>query len=604
MRSYLKKIFTLLPPGDKFKLQLLLLMMIIGAFLEVIGIGMIPVFVSIVATPERILGINQLAPVWEIFNIGSNEELLVYGAIFLICIFIIKNIYLVYYRYTLTHFIWKRYIIIGSNLFKRYMYAPYEFHIRRNTSELLRNVTQEARYIALNLMTPFLTVAIDFVLIIAIFTLLLWIEPLITIIVLLLLGGAGGVFLKLIKGKTQKYGETAQQDRKSMILSVNEGLGGFKDARILNRELWFYNRFSAHLRSYSQSQAFKEVASSINKPVIETIAVTGILIITLILYWQGRGLEVIIPILALFAVATVRLMPAIQNVTSVITSLRYYSYSVKPVYEDSMELKSYSGKSRKSEKSDNNSKYSFRKLNFVSEIRFKDITYAYPNSEIQAVNGISLIIPKGCAVGFVGASGAGKTTLVDLLLGLLKPQQGNIYVDNKDIHTDLNAWQRNIGYIPQFIFLADDSIKHNIAFGLPDDEIEGEKLQNAIEAAQLSELLRSLPDGVDTIIGERGTRLSGGQRQRIGIARALYHNPQVLIMDEATSALDNITEKYIIEAIEQLKGDRTIIMIAHRLTTIEKCDRLYFMKDGQIEDSGDYNELIESNLEFKKMALL
>ena len=603
MLSNLKKIFSLLPLGDKFKLLILLFMMLLGALLEIAGIGMIPVFVSIVATPDTLLEIERLMPVWETFNIGTSGDLLVYGAILLIIIFFIKNAYVLFYKYTQARFIWRRFVVIGGNLFKQYMYAPYEFHLKRNTSELLRNVTQEARLMALNLMTPFLKMAMDVILIIGIFTMLLWIEPLITFLVLALLGGGGGLFLKLIKEKTNKYGITAQDDRRFMIQSVNEGLGGFKDARILNRERWFYKKFLNHIKSYSKAQTYREVASLANRPVIETIAVTGILLIALIFYLQGRPIDAVIPILTLFGVAIARLMPAIQNTASAITNLRYYIHTIKPVYDDTMELKKKE-KQSESEKKERQSEDNVRILNLNDEIRFKEVTYAYPNSEIQAVKQVSLVIPKGHAVGFVGASGAGKTTLVDLLLGLLKPHHGNIYLDNTDIHSDLPTWQRNIGYIPQFIFLADDSIKHNIAFGLPDSEIEEENLQNAIEAAQLSELVESLPNGVDTIIGERGTRLSGGQRQRIGIARALYHNPQVLIMDEATSALDNITERSVIDAIEKLKGERTIIMIAHRLTTVEKCDHLYFMQKGQIKDSGTYDELIGRNSEFKKMALL
>ncbi len=604
MTSTLKKLLTLLQAGDIFKLFILFLMMMIGALLEIIGIGMIPVFVTIIATPDTVLEIEWLMPVWTRLGIETGGDLLVYGAIFLIVVFILKNAYLLVYHYIQARFIWMRFASISSNLFKRYMFAPYEFHLKRNTSELLRNVTQETRYLTRNVMAPLLKITKDLVLITGIFALLLWSEPLNTLIVFVIVGGGAALFLRLIRERTQKYGKTAQNDRGNMIRSVNEGLGGFKDARVLNREKWFHKRFTNNVKSFAKSQTFSQAASMANKPVIETIAVSGMLLIALLLYWQERGLESVIPVMTLFGAATLRLMPAIQEMMRSFTDLRYYHFTVYPVYNDTMELEGETRKynEKKPYKDINKLKVKETTLNFENNIRFEEASYTYPRSDKEAVKNLSFSIPKGNAVGFVGPSGAGKTTLVDMLLGLLIPQQGRIIVDNTDIHTNISAWKGNIGYIPQFIFLADDTIKHNIAFGLPDEEIEEIKLQNAIKAAQLDELVNSLQEGINTVIGERGTRLSGGQRQRIGIARALYQNPQVLIMDEATSALDNVTERYVINAIERLKGERTIIMIAHRLTTVEKCDHLYFMQEGQIEDSGTYNELIERNFEFKKMA--
>ena len=604
MLSNLKKILFLLPPGDKFKLFILSLMMLLAALLEVIGIGMIPVFVTIVAKPDTVLKIEWLMPVWAWLGIETDGDLLVYGAILLIGVFILKNAYLLVFNYIQARFIYLRLASIGSNLFKRYMYAPYEFHLKRNTAELLRNITNETIHLTKGVITPLLKIAKDLVLIAGIFAMLLWLEPLISLFVFVILGGGGFLFIGLLKKRTQKYGKIAQNERGNMIRSVNEGLGGFKDARVLNREKWFYKRFSDNIRSFGRSQVFSEAASMANKPVIETIAISGMLLIALLLFWQGRGMESIIPVMTLFGAATLRLMPAIQEMMKAFTSLRYFSFSIDPIYDDTIELTGDPGKYNTRVKDAYKFKNKERKLNLKDKIRFEEITYAYPNSEIQAVKNLSFVIHKGHAIGFVGASGAGKTTLVDLILGLIKPHKGRIYADNTDINTDLSAWQRNIGYIPQFIFLADDTIKRNIAFGLPDNEIENGKLENAIKAAQLDELVKSLPEGVNTVIGERGARLSGGQRQRIGIARALYHEPRVLIMDEATSALDNVTERYVINAIERLKGERTIIMIAHRLTTVEKCDHLFFMQKGEIEDSGTYDELIGKNSEFKKMALL
>lgn len=573
-------------------------MMMLGAFLEVVGIGLIPVFVSIITSPEIILEYDLLVPIWEAFGVETAGDLLIYGACFLIVVFILKNTYIIFYKYVQSKFIWGRFALLGSNLFQKYMSAPYDFHLERNTAELLRNVTQEAQHLAKFVMTPFLKIAMDFVLIIGIFSLLLWTEPLITLGVFILLGGGGGLFLRIIRGKTRDYGKTAQEDRGNMIKSVNEGLGGFKDARILNRAEWFSQRFNFFIKSYSISQAYAEVVKQMSKPVIETIAITGMLLIAIALYLQGRGLETVIPMLALFGAATMRLMPAIREFTQAFTDLRYYSYTVDPIYNDTELL----DRVEKIELNNRNNSNTGKKFNFKGSITFNNVSYIYPGAEKNAIDNLSLQINKGQAFGFVGASGAGKTTLIDLLLGLLKPQSGTIEVDGNNILDDISGWQKNIGYIPQFIFLADDSIKNNVAFGLSKNQICEEKLQSALEAAQLSKYVNNLPNGVNTIIGEDGTRLSGGQRQRIGIARALYHDPQLIIMDEATSALDNVTERFVIDAIEQFKGDRTIVMIAHRISTVKNCDKLILMKNGRISDSGTYIDLINNNSDFSKLA--
>ncbi len=602
MIDYLKKILYLLPSGDKIKLCFLFLMMFVAALLEVVGIGMIPVFVSIVATPETVLDHEWAGPLLLSLNITEAGELLVYGAIALIGVFLFKNIYLLVYKYAEARFLWGRFVYVACSLFKKYMTAPYEFHLNRNTAELLRNVNQESRYIIKNVMASYLLLAMDVILIIAIFSMLLFVEPLITLFTIVLLGGAGGLFLKFIKNKTQEYGKTAQNDRGMMIQTVNEGLGGFKDATVLNRQHWFYEKFRYHIKRFSRSQAYREVASVANKPVIETIAITGMLLIAVILYLQGRGMEVVLPILTLFGVAIIRLLPAIQKSAGAITTLRYYLYTVDPVYDDMKFLAGASHSTVENRHSTWIETGDETILQVKNHIKFAGVSYRYPNSNLQAVINITLTIQKGEAVGFVGSSGAGKTTLIDLLLGLLRPQEGRILVDETNIHSQLTGWQKNIGYIPQFIYLVDDSIKQNIAFGLADEDIDEEKLNKAVQASQLSEFIDDLPDGVNTVVGEHGTRLSGGQRQRIGIARALYNNPQVLIMDEATASLDNITERFVIEAIDKLKGERTILMIAHRLSTVKNCDHICFMKHGRIVDQGPYDQLMENNQDFYKMA--
>ncbi len=570
-------------------------MMMIAAFLEVLGLGTIPAFVSIVANPQRVMEHETWGPIIARFGIDGSRELLIYGAILLVSVFVIKNIYLVLYRYLEARFIYNRRYKFSHKLMTAYMQAPYTFYLGRNSSELLRNTNGEVNILINNVLVPLMHITKESVMALSVLIFLFAVEPVISMFVMLVMGSLAGLFLFITQRRVKRFGVEAQKYRKDMMKAARQGFGGIKDVRVLNREAHMVEVFREMAFRSSRLQMMKKVISDIPRPMIETIAVAGIMAIAVVMHHQGRPIADIVPIIALFGVAVVRVMPAIQVVTQKLTDLRYNLPSVNPVYDDLTELKAH----QKEFRSDRRRKA----ITTLSDrITIRDLHYRYPNSEEQALNGLSLAVDKGQAVAFVGPSGAGKTTIVDVLLGLLEPQKGEILVDGENIFESISAWQRNIGYIPQFIYLADDTMRRNIAFGLPDDQIEDEKIRRAVEQAQLQELVDRLPNGLDTVIGERGARLSGGQRQRIGIARALYHNPQVLVMDEATSALDNVTEHHIINAIESLRGERTIIMIAHRLTTVMNCDKLYLMENGRITDEGTYADLLARNAGFREMA--
>ena len=589
------KLRQLFSRSEKFKIIALFLMMLLAALLEVAGIGMVPAFVSIVADPQRAFEHEYFGPLLERIGIESARDLLIYGAIALVGIFMIKNAYIVFYRFIEARFIFSRRYTFSHRLMRAYMQAPYTFYLQRNTSELLRNITGEVNLLINHVLNPIMKIGKEGVMTLGIVVFLVAMEPLITLFVLLVMGGMAGGFLYVTQRKLKRYGVEEQQCRKEMIKQANQGFGGIKDARVLNREAEFIEGFRKEAFRSSRLLFIKKFISEVPRPVIETMAVFAIMAIALIMHLQGRPVVDIIPVIALFGVAIVRLMPAIQIMAEKLANLRYNIVSVNPIYDDLTILKDF-GKQLRDDRGQG------KRIELTESIAIKDLHYHYPESEEQALNGVSLDIPRGRAVAFVGPSGAGKTTIVDVLLGLLEPKKGGIQVDGKNIFDSISAWQLNIGYIPQFIYLSDDSLRRNIAFGLPDKDIEEDRIQRAVELAQLNDLVNRLPGGLDAVIGERGTRLSGGQRQRIGIARALYHDPQVLVMDEATSALDNITEQHIIRAIDALKGDRTIIMIAHRLTTVMNCDTLYLMNHGKIEDSGTYAELLERNPGFREMA--
>ena len=596
MLDSIKNLFGLLPAKDRVKFAILVGLMFIGTVLELIGIGLIPLFVSAVADPDLLFHNQHTGPFLESMGIETARQLLVSGGVLLIAVFLVRSIYLVVLNFFKAGYIYGRFESFATELYKSYLYSPYTFHLNRNSAELVRNVTNEARYVAEFVLQPFLTILMHGITAAGIFILLLLIEPLITLLTFIILGGGGALILKFQKNRMNKHGEIASFERSRLIQSVNEGLGGIKDVLLMNRQHHLLRQFRMFASNIKKAETFKTVSDQAVKPVMEFMAVGGMMLIALTMVFQGRPIATIIPVLTLFGVAAVRLMPAISQIISRTTLLRFYAYSLKPVHKDITQQRSVEENEKIQTGLDD-------QLRFTKEIKLAEITYQYPNSREIVLSGIHLTIKKGEAIGFVGPSGAGKSTIVDVILGLLEPQKGNILVDGTDIATQMRSWQNNLGYIPQFIFLSDDTVRNNIAFGIAEDEISNEKIRSAIEAAQLKEFIETLPEGLDTVIGERGVRLSGGQRQRIGIARALYNNPGVLIMDEATSALDNETEKQVIDAIEQLKGERTIIMIAHRLTTVMNCDRLYLLEDGKIIGHGTYNELIGSSEKFKKLAM-
>ena len=597
MRSLIKKLVYLLPKKDPFKLALLFVLMLIAAGIEVVGIGMIPAFVSIVAAPDRVLEFEPLTGLWQILNITNDQDLLLFGSVALVGIFIIKSMYMLAYNYTEAKYIYNRRYFMSHRLMSSYMQAPYTFHLGRNSSELLRNTNSEVNIIVNNVLTNLLKLSKEGLMTLSILLFLLIMEPLISLVVIFLSGFGAGSFLMFTQKKVKRYGKQEQGHRRNMIQAVQQGLGGIKDARVLNRENHFIEKYRVEAYESTKLKTYIRYIQQIPKPVVETTAVLGMMLISAIMVWQGRPMGTIIPILTLFAMATVRLMPSVQQLSTLYTSLRYNLVAVDPIYDDLKELEEY----RKNFLADRKKQDSIR---LEHAIEAENISYSYPGADEKALDNISFTAPKGRAIAFVGESGAGKTTIVDLILGLLTPTSGTIRVDGQDIQEGVSAWQRNIGYIPQSIYLADESLRNNVAFGIPESEIDDEKVYQAIESAQLSEMVSRLPYGLNTMIGENGTRISGGQRQRVGIARALYHNPQVLVMDEATSALDNITEKEITSAIESLKGDKTVIMIAHRLTTVENCDVLYLMNNGKIVDQGSYDYLVDTNREFRKMALV
>src|SRR6056297_2668696 len=598
MLESLKKIYSLFPKNVRLKFFLLLVLMFVASILELLGIGMIPLFVMTIAQPDRILSFPILGDILSNARIDTVKSLALTGAIALIFIYISKNLYLTYFRYLKTRFVQNQKIYLQNRIFKAYMTAPYTFYISKNSADLLRNVNGEVGKIVSGTIMPCLEITLNIIMFSFIIVSLFILEPFITLVTILMMGGGGFVFLRITQKRTFDSGVISREARGDMNRMVLQGLGGFKDARVLNREKLFLKQYNTFAETDRDATIYQTIVKSLPKPIIETLMVLGILTITMIMVFEGRSFDQIIPVLTLFGVAAVKLMPIFSLLIQQVTTMRYSAPSVYAICDDldllEVEYKKFRDQILKKA----------TKMSMENSIELQSISYKYPNSDEYAVKDINITIPKGAAVAFVGASGAGKTTLVDIILGLLTPESGKIKVDGRDIDENIRGWMKNIGYIQQSNYLFDERIFRNIAFGIPDEQVDDEKLHSALKAAQLEEVVNRLPRGLRTRVGERGVRLSGGQRQRVTIARALYNNPQVLVMDEATSALDNITEKFVIQAIERLRGDRTIIMIAHRLTTVQNCDVIYMMDEGEIVDSGTYDELLEKSSEFRKMSLV
>jgi ATP-binding cassette subfamily C protein len=596
MRSSVKKLYDLLPEGDLYKIGLLFLMMIFSSFLALLGVGMVPVFVSAVIDAERVLNYPVAGDFLKWIDVTNASELTIFGSFLLFAIYMIKNLYMMFYDYVNHKFMLNRQHYLQNRIFRAYMNSPYTFFINRNSSELLRNINNEVGKILSGTLRPLFFITLNSLMTVVIVAGLIIVEPLITGFGILFFGGFSYIFLRMTRDKLSYYGSESLHHRNTMTKAVLEGLHGFKDARVLSRENYFLNTFHGHSQKHKTYDIYRNLLNAMPRRIIEMIALSGILFIAVVMVLQERETTNIVPMIALFGAAVMKVRPSMNLVIENINQIRYNVHSVDAVYEDLKLLESYENRSETEEGVD--------KLALHSEIELQDVWFSYPNSDEPAVKNINLTIPKNHAVAFVGPSGAGKTTMVDVILGLLEPQEGAIRVDGVDLFSNRNRWQKNIGYIPQFIYLLDDTIRRNICFGVPDDEVDEEMLETAIETAQLRELVESLSDGVETKVGERGVRLSGGQRQRIGIARALYRNPQVLVMDEATSALDNITERVLIDAIERLRGDKTLIMIAHRLTTVQHCDTIYMMKDAEVIAEGSYSELLITSKEFREMSLV
>ncbi len=580
-------------PRQRAQLAILFGGMLVGALMEMVAIGTIPAFAALIGSPERVVNNHYVMRfVGDLHNVPQSK-LILWAATALFVFFVLKNTYLFVLLLAQSTFTQRFQSRLAVRVLRAYLYAPYYLHLQRNPSELLRNANSEALEIIASVVMPGMVVTMEALTVALILALLFLAQPVVSLFACVLLGGTALLFMKTIKRRLTRYGEQIQFFRGKMVQAVHESLSSVKLTKVLGREDYFVDTFASHTDAYVQANRFRQIATETPRLILEVTAIAGLLGVAALLTFFGKPAVTITVTLALLSIALVRTIPSVNRITSALATLRYGDYALEAISKDLRELEVEDVTTRRQ---------SDTPLLLRDSIRFEKVHYRYPGAANSSLRDITLRIQRGSSVAIIGPTGAGKTTLVDLLLGLLDPSEGRIWIDDKDLSTDIRSWQRSIGYVPQDVYLTDDSIRRNIALGMRNEAIDSTAIDRAVAAAQLDIFIDSLPDGLETVVGERGVRLSGGQRQRIGIARALYHDPPVLIFDEATSSLDSETEELVIEAVDSLRGSRTIIVIAHRLSTIRNCDRAFALRDGALFATGPVADFVDHSKPIRTLS--
>lgn len=597
----LRKVLDLMVPHERRQAAWLVPLVIGMAFAEVAGIAAIAPFLSLMADPAGATESGWAAWAYRTFGFEDTRSFLLWVGLAVMVVMVTANGVLVAGSWALYRFGSFLNHGVSTRLLVRYLQEPYEVFVTRNSSAVANNVLQEVSLIVDEVVTPGINLIAKGAAAIGITVLLIVIDPVMAALVVVLLGGAYGLLFLTMRRFLDRIGRqrvTANQER---FRAATEAVGGMKDAKLAGVERELIGRFAAPSRRFARYQAASRIISHVPRYALEAVAFGSILAVVLALLSAGRSVSEIVPALGLYAFAGYRLLPALQLVYEGFTRVRYGSASLDEVHGVARQLALKHAPTAEDGFLDRSE---LTPLPFEDTMRFEGVSYAYPGSE-PVLREVSLEIPARSAVAFVGTTGAGKTTLVDVLLGLLPASEGRIVVDGVPLTEEtMPRWQMQVGYVPQSIFLTDDSVARNIAFGEPDERIDMEAVRRAARMAQIDAFVeRELPDGYESRVGDRGVRLSGGQRQRIGIARALYRDPEVLVLDEATSALDGRTEARVFDAIEQLAGRKTLVMIAHRLATVRSCDRIFVLDDGRLVDTGRFDELARRHDGFRAMAV-
>ena len=579
MKKILKKMNVLLDGKQKAKMGGIVVLMIIGAALEACSIGLVIPIITTLLDPEAVNGEGYLGDIYRFLGMKSTSQFTIVMLLVIIAAFVVKNVFLYFQNVVQLRFVYTNQFATSRRMMINFMERPYEYYLNADTSVIQRSITSDVNNMY-GLILSSLQLLSEIIMFLVLVIVLMTQDPMMILTIALLLVIVLLVINCILKPIMIKAGEDNQEYYSGLYKWIDQSVMGIKEIKIANKESYFINEYSKCGAGYVGAVQKYNIYNATPRLLIETVCIAGLVLYLILQIASGKEVAAMITQIGVFAVAAMRLLPSANRINNYLTSISYFEPFFMGVSDNLQE-----------EINDRNVNYDaeayearkeIKKLPVLKKIELKDIVYKYPNTDVLIFNHADMEIPVGCSVGVVGTSGAGKTTIIDVLLGLLNIQEGSILADGVEVREHYEEWLKNIGYIPQTIFMIDASIRKNVAFGVPDEEIDDNKVWQALKEAQLDEFVKGLPEGLDTGIGERGIRLSGGQRQRIGIARALFEDPEVLVLDEATSALDNETEAAIMDSINRLHGRKTLIIIAHRLQTIEKCDMVYRVENGQI----------------------
>lgn len=594
----IRKLFALMDRAEKRRFYLLLPVVTVMALFQVVGIASVMPFLALVADPDIIQTDSRLLWVYDTLGFQSNQGFLMFVGIGALVLLVTSNVLAALTEYLQLRFSWSLNHTLSVRMLREYLAKPYVFFLNHNTSALATNILAEVKQTVRGFVLALVQLLSRGVVTLFILALLVIVNPLLALMTFGFLGLAYGAVFLLVRRMMAEAGRKRSLSDKARFKTATEALSGIKDIKILGNERTFLRRYEHFSRTYERYMAKQQVVSLMPRYAFETIAFGGMVVVVLVVMMRGSGLQSVLPTLGVYAFATLRLLPALQSLFTSLTSLRFTVPSIDVLFED-----------LDPEHASATDEYvagaaAVTPLPFKDRITLRDVRFAYPNTENPIFDRLNLDLHANTTIGIVGSTGSGKTTLIDILLGLLAPADGQLAVDGVPVNSDnVRAWQRNLGYVPQHIFLSDDTVAANIAFGVRTKDIDMAAVERAAKMASVHDFIASeLPLGYQTVVGERGVRLSGGQRQRLGIARALYHNPAVLVFDEATSALDGLTEESIFQAVSNLGKSKTIVMIAHRITTVRDCDVIYLLEKGRVVDSGTFDHLLATNAVFRAMA--
>ncbi len=590
----MKNIYLLFTKSERLKILILFFGILIHGIIEITSIASILPFMSIVMDPTIINTNIFLSKLYNFLNFTSYNSFLVSLGLLVFILLLLSNAYAAFIFWWITKFVQFQSYRLSKKIFDNYLSQSYIFFLNRNSSELSKNVLTEVNRVIIGVIYPMLLAVSKVAIVIFIAILLLYVNPKLSIVISVTLTIAYGIVYYVVREYLRGIGELSTKATFEKYKFTDEAFSGIKDIKLRGTETEFIKKYSQPAKKFAEYSATSAVISLLPRYAIETLAFGGLLLIVIFLISTSENFMSVIPLVALYALAGYRIMPGLQQIYHSIAQIRYNTPALDILLKD---LKN----STYNKNITDGKLISLPKIK--KEIEFKSVYFKYPNSNDQILENINVKISSNSLTAFVGKTGSGKTTLIDILLGLLPINKGDILVDNIKLKEDnFSSWQKKLGYVPQNIFLTDDTLKNNIAFAVPDNQVDHKKIINAAKLAELENYISTLPDKYNTYVGEKGIRISGGQIQRVGIARALYYNPEIIVLDEATSALDNLTEKNIMDSLKKLSKSKTIIIIAHRLSTIKNCDQIYFLEKGRVSAEGNYNELIKNSKSFKDMV--